>query len=532
MADPEPQVQLPPYEYIELHNTLPFPVSLKNWTLQAGSSTLILGDYILPAGAYALTGPATYGNIPVIPFSGTFSGINNTYALIQLRSPDQELVHKAVYDINMFSEPLKKNGGWAQELQDRKHTCSDYGNRNGSRHPSGGTPGMINSLDTLTGTGPEPEAVYRGFSAPDTLLLYFSAPLHPGRVRKMQVVSGTGNITLKVFPDENDFSLVRVQTKNWSPSTTPETLRIDPVPGCESGTDSKSTIQVRQPSAKVLSGLKWNEILFDPPKDGKPYIEWYNGGSGPVELKNLYACLSDTAIPACNSGVQPVQTSLWLMPGELIAFCTDPGSLGPVYPCADLTHIRRCSKLTMPTLNGGTLGIFSASFEPGEQVYISADLHLPFLNSTDGVALERIQPAYPASEPSNWTSAAGSCHFGSPGAVNSQYMEHFAAEAELQTSVQVFSPDNDGYDDILGISCRLPRPGMLLTLRICDELGREVKTLGHNIPAGEQWQGSWDGSDNQGNKCRIGPYVLILQAFDQEGYTLKARRTVVLASRL
>jgi|GEM_PF-1507218 len=532
MADPDPVVQLPAQEYIELCNTRGYPVLLENWTLHAGTSQLTLGNYTLMSKACALIGPKQYDTLSVIPYSGHFGGISNESAVVRLYDAQQQLIHKALYDVQMFSEAPKKNGGWSQEMLDTGRICSDYGNRDGSRDPRGGTPGMPNSRDTVLPAAALPEAIYRGFEGPDTLLLYFSEAVHPQKIQGMGIRLQGNDMSVKIFPDAYDHTLLRVKIPGLQVGEQVEKLELRNIAPCENNQYTIDTIHIRKPGQQNLHDLKWNEILFDPRNNGKPYIEWINAGAEPIELKNVYSCLSDTQIRLCNNGAQLLNTSLWLHPGEIIAFSTDPFAATAGYSCRDARYIRRVPRLPMPTLSGGTLGIFSPGLEPAELVYADASLHLPFLSSTDGVALERIQPGIPALEAQNWTSAAESCGFGSPGALNSQYMPGFIPEGTLSVSNDIFSPDSDGYEDLLGIRCSLPYPGMVLSLHICDELGRRVKTLCNNTAAGLSWEGTWDGSDTQGEKCAIGPYILIMEAFDAQGNKSRARKTVVLASRL
>ncbi|MGQ3013279.1 MAG: lamin tail domain-containing protein [Flavobacteriales bacterium] len=532
MADPTPVAGLPAEEYIELFNTLDQPLNLENWRLQTGTSQLSFGNYTLMPKSYALAGPKHYDSLPVIPYSGSFNGISNETALVQLFAPQQQLIHRALYDVQMFSEAPKKEGGWSQEMLDYSRVCTDHGNRDGSRDPRGGTPALPNSRDTVLEAPAFPRAVYRGFTEPDTLLLYFSEALHPQHIQAMSLRQHGNVMSVKIIPDSGDYTLLRVKIPGLELTEQPQKLELKNIAGCENNLYTNDSIYIRKPGSADLSGLKWNEILFDPRSDGKPYIEWINAGDEAIELKNVYSCLSDTQIRLCTTGIPLLNTSLWLLPGEIIAFSTDPLSTLREYSCSDARYIRRVAKLPMPTLSGGTLGIFSPGLEAAELVYVNASLQLPFLSSTDGVALERIQPAASALEPGNWTSAAQSCNFGSPGAQNSQYMSGFIPEGTLSLSNDIFSPDSDGYEDLLGIHCTLPQPGMLLSLYICDELGRRVRTLCSNCPSGLSWEGTWDGSNTQGEKCAIGPYVVIMEAFDAQGHKSRARRTVVLASRL
>ncbi|MCB0789861.1 MAG: hypothetical protein KDB75_11185, partial [Flavobacteriales bacterium] len=90
---------------------------------------------------------------------------------------------------------------------------------------------------------------------------------------------------------------------------------------------------------------------------------------------------------------------------------------------------------------------------------------------------------------------------------------------------------NDGYQDLLTIRYRFNEPGFVGTLGIYDLAGREVRRLMENTLLGADGAVSWDGVMEGGEKARVGPYVVVFEAYDLAGNVEKYRGTVTLAHR-
>ena len=82
------------------------------------------------------------------------------------------------------------------------------------------------------------------------------------------------------------------------------------------------------------------------------------------------------------------------------------------------------------------------------------------------------------------------------------------------------------------MSYRFEQPGFTGTLTVFDLAGRPVRELLNNALLGVEGAVSWDGIRDDGSKARIGPYVLVLEAYDLQGEVERIRRTVTLAHRL
>jgi hypothetical protein len=160
------------------------------------------------------------------------------------------------------------------------------------------------------------------------------------------------------------------------------------------------------------------------------------------------------------------------------------------------------------------------------------DLHFELLNATEGVSLERIDPARPSSDNTNWHSASEAVGGATPGYRNSQYSTAADPSSELVIERAIFSPDNDGFEDVLTMSYQLDGPGFVGNIIIYDRSGRETKKLMQNELLGMSGSISWDGITDENEKARIGPYIVVFEVFDLSGNVEAHRNTVVLAHKL
>lgn len=160
------------------------------------------------------------------------------------------------------------------------------------------------------------------------------------------------------------------------------------------------------------------------------------------------------------------------------------------------------------------------------------DMFLPLLNSTDGVSLERINYDRPSDDKTNWHCAAETVGFGTPTYKNSQYSEGIAPADPVSVSPEVFSPDNDGYNDVLNLNYTFDTPGYIATITIYDANGRLVRDLVKSKLLGTSGTFSWEGITNDNEKARIGIYIIYFEIFDVNGNVKHYKKTAVLASKL
>jgi hypothetical protein len=154
------------------------------------------------------------------------------------------------------------------------------------------------------------------------------------------------------------------------------------------------------------------------------------------------------------------------------------------------------------------------------------------IDNNEGVALERIDYNQPTQNPANWHSAATNIGYGTPTYQNSQYRADPPEAGTITVSPAIFSPDNDGIDDVATISYRFPQQGYVCNITVFDADGRPVRSLTHNAICGITGYFRWDGLDDKGRKLPIGVYVVYTEAFNLGGTTKRWKQAITLARRL
>jgi hypothetical protein len=162
----------------------------------------------------------------------------------------------------------------------------------------------------------------------------------------------------------------------------------------------------------------------------------------------------------------------------------------------------------------------------------SDDFHFSLLSNPDGVSLERINPVGVTQSRYNWTSAAASVGYGTPGYSNSQTGAAGDADGTISLSPEIFSPDQDGFEDVLFIRYQFDKPGNVLSIHVLDESGRLVKKLINNAYCGISGEFIWDGGTDNGIMPKIGIYLMVAEWYNEDGTRGRTKKTCVLATRL
>ncbi|MCT4603204.1 MAG: lamin tail domain-containing protein, partial [Marinifilum sp.] len=122
MADENPTNGLPEYEYIELHNTKDYPISVENWKLQIGKKELFLSGDTIQANSYlilcsnsAVDAFTKYGNTLGL---SSFTGLTNAGASLQLKSAKEKIIDEIAYSDTWYKSKDKSDGGWSLERID------------------------------------------------------------------------------------------------------------------------------------------------------------------------------------------------------------------------------------------------------------------------------------------------------------------------------------------------------------------------------------------------------------------------------
>jgi hypothetical protein len=305
------------------------------------------------------------------------------------------------------------------------------------------------------------------------------------------------------------------------------TLTLENATDC--WTNSQALIGQFALTESPLAGeLIVNEILQNPYNGGQDWIELYNNSNKIFNLKNIqFANFDNDTI----SNFKVINENHLLKPGGYAVVGKDSTFVKQYYP---FHGVGTFVYAELPSYNNdsGSVYLYNENQTLLDLVKYSNDWQFPLLDDVDGVSLERLDPNGESSNGMNWHSAAEAVQFGTPGLKNSQYLPvtvngSFSLEGEL------FSPDMDGYLDVMQASYQLAQANCLGSVSIYDERGRLIRTLFKNQLMGTTGTFSWNGVKDDQTKASIGIYVVVFEAFSLDGGLIfSGRKAVTLAGNL
>ncbi|MBL8000343.1 MAG: lamin tail domain-containing protein, partial [Flavobacteriales bacterium] len=532
MADPSPTVGLPDAEFVELYNPGTAAYDLAGWTFTDGSTTATLPAFVLGPGAFCIVVDdalaSLFSAFPNVVVVNTFPSMNNDGDPLELRSAGNTLIDAVTYDLTWYQDAAKALGGWTLEQVDPTTPCSSASNWRASNAAAGGTPSAPNSVFAIVPDNTAPALLSVLVSNATTIELVFSEAMDMGGL-------GAGTYTIdpaiavgSAVPNGADrVVLTLAQPLVVGQLYTITVTGVSDCPGNAIGTVNTASFAL--PEAVQPGDVVINEVLYDPRGSGSDFVELYNRSSRVLSLAGWkLANMSDGVV---GSPITITGASVLLLPGQYILLTEDPANIVAEYP---QSQVDRFLVADLPSYNNGEGSVVLQ--DPGgvqlDRFDYTDDLHFTLLNTTEGVSLERIDPDRPTSDESNWHSAAADAGYATPGFQNSQYSPVTGDGGELSADPAIFSPDNDGYQDVLNLSYRFEEAGYVGTMIVFDLAGRESRKLMDNVLLGTSGAVSWDGILDTGDKARIGPYVVYFEVYDLSGNVKKFRTTVTLAHRL
>ena len=220
-----------------------------------------------------------------------------------------------------------------------------------------------------------------------------------------------------------------------------------------------------------------------------------------------------------------------LLPGEYALLTEDSAATASAYDNRNSTVF---IEMDLPSFSNdsSTVYVLNPDSLILDQFSYDEDMHFELINETEGVSLERISAEASTDDPFNWHSAAETVGWGTPGLENSQNYSAGTSGMFFTVETPVFSPDNDGYEDIGVFSYTMKNAGNIANLFIYDHHGRLMKQLLKNELLGEEGTVSWDGVINNGEKGRVGIYIVYFEVFDLQGNVSAEKKTITLTTRL
>ena len=527
--DPTPVIGLPEVEFIEIYNASSKIFNIGGWKIgDASADGTIANAWLLPGEYKVLTANANDSLFTMTDAVGvtSFPSLNNAGDDVVLKDSYGNILDKLTYTDAWYKDALKKAGGYTLELINPNDPCSDEENWRASDASIGGTPGAQNSVYNISADVEAPNVSLWLALAPNFLEIHFSEGMDSTTLANAIF---TFSPTLTV---QNRFILganPNVMTLQFNETLTPSIVYdvvLSNIGDCwlnYSNVNGKFAL----PDVPLKGEVVINEILQNPLTGGQDWIELYNNSDKIFNLKDWqFANYDNDTIDNFKS----VQENYFLFPRDYAVLGKDSNFVKANYP-ASVPGKFIYSELPSYNNDSGSVYLIFNSEIINKVSYLDA-WHFDLLDNTDGVSLERIDPNGESSSAFNWHSAAEEVGFATPGRRNSQFLPA-VSNGNITLTNDVFSPDNDGYEDVLQVSYDMNEPSLLGKVTIYDERGRIVRKLFSNELLGSTGSFTWDGVNDAQHKASIGVYVLLFEAFSTNGSVIfTTKKAVTLAGKL
>jgi hypothetical protein len=363
----------------------------------------------------------------------------------------------------------------------------------------------------------------------DSLKIEFSEALDATALGGLSLIFSNGLGFMESLDTENPACLWIQTSTSLNPGDS-FTVDIAGLSDCSGNSMSATTLPFMVPELANVGDIIINEVLFNPTSNGQDFVELYNHSDKVVSLEGWF--LANWSDSIANMKEIDLSSAI-LNPGEFLVLSRDSADVKNSYPlAASGVYLNMAS---MPSYNNdsGTVYLLQSDSSVMDRFAYDEDMHFALLNDVDGVSLERLEYSRPSADNDNWHSASEAVGFATPGYENSQLQATTGSIADDVTlEPELFSPDNDGFEDILNINYAFDEAGYVATVMVFDSHGRLVRRLINNELLGTSGTFSWDGITDGREKAQMGAYVLYFEIFNASGVVQKFKKPCVVAGRL
>lgn len=272
-----------------------------------------------------------------------------------------------------------------------------------------------------------------------------------------------------------------------------------------------------------------SEVLANPKTGGVDFVEIYNATDQILDIHGLRIGNVDADGNEGNFKTLG-NAAIYMKPKTYWVLTSNSAILKQGY---SVRYPEQIIEMPMPAYNNdrGSV-VLKTSAVTLERFNYDKGMHLALLQIHDGVSLERVSFVKPVNERGNFRSAAMTVGFATPTERNSQEQDLMLEKNSVSLAARVFSPDADGFEDILEINYRFKEPNQLATVTVYSDKGVLVRRLQRNTSIATVGSFGWDGLDDKGRLSGVGLYIIKFDAFALNGDTESFKQACVLAAKL
>ena len=528
-ADPAPSIGLPNFEFVELKNTSTHSIDLFNWffsdsstTEQISSHYIIQPDsFVIVCASNAVSALQSFGNLVIL---NSLPSLNNDADILSIKDDKGKLIHSVFYNSDWYKNVIKKNGGYSLEMIDTKNPCNGANNWKSSDDVTGGTPGRRNSVDAINPDIISPKLIRIFPTTSNTLKLYFDETISENSILNLtnfNVNQSIGNPTNAAFTDATK-QIVSLTFNQTFRAKTIYLLDVKNITDCSGNLISdKLSFEFGMPEKLEANDILINEILFNPKPYGSDFVEIYNNSNKIIDLQKIFVSNTTTTL-------QPVFDGYLFFPKTYIVITESKENILQNYTTINPDGIIEVASLPSFDDANGKIILYDNTSILIDSLSYSDSWHYPLLHDNEGISLERISFDVKTQDENNWHSAASVVGFATPAYKNSQAVSSQIAITTIDLQPKLFTPDNDGKDDILMINYNLDAAGYSANISVFDAEGNLVKTISSLQTLEQQGFFQWNGTTNENGKALKGIYIINAEFFNTSGKKIILKKDCVL----
>ncbi len=526
-------------EFIELHNRSDKILNIGDITLRDASSAASLPQYFLFPDEYIVITDEDelnlFEEVDTVVGVASMPALNNGGDDLSLHV-GSELIDRVSYTSSWYGND-DKISGWSLECKNPESLCRGEINWSASVDPTGGTPGEINSI--FTPDEPPGQARIKSVQIVSPFGVKFTFDIEMNQDQLMNTLNYVLTPSISVVAAYasilNGEHVLELEFDNMMELGEVYTISFNSeICSCNGQKwDDNYTYSFGRTESPAPGDVRISEILFAPFTGEAEFVEIINTSQKIIDVNDIWLHF----LNADNGFVQRrIEANFQLLPGEYHVITQDKSSILDNYhvPFPDQLHF---FDLPILTNSGGILTLFYFD-DNQDSVFIdngfySIDLYDPLLDRLNGISLERLRLNQDGLQSSNWYSASTQNGGATPTGENSQRVFNPGAEdVRFSLTSPTFSPDGDGYEDVMVLLYEFDEPGFIAQAKIFSYDGVLIKNLLNNESLGTSGQILWSGETNDGERARVGVYYILIKAFQVGGKTIEEKIKVVLARRL
>ncbi len=533
MADPNPPVNLPKQEFIELYNRSLAPINLGGWFLKVrdaekklGNVTLLPGEYLILCKTGAFDEFSSIGKSLAVP---GFPALINSGCTIELKNERGVVIDAVSYSDDWYRNSEKDNGGWSLERIDPNRFCGQSRNWVASVAEDGGTPGAKNSVRAGNPDIEAPYLIWATAISENKIEIKFSEEMDTTVLKQVsnyvvsdgigppgQVIFNSGEVAVLSFAGHFlEDKVYALELKNMN----------DECGNLLTGAHVEIQWVVVKPGDVVI-----NEVLFNPYPDGADFVELVNISQKAIPFYRLFLASRSKELELKQVYTVWASKSSW-QPGSYLLCTPYSAGVSDFYFSECHECFLEMEKFPSYPNKEGDVVLLADSATVIDEFMYSEKMHSIALYDEEGVSLERVAFISETNQPSSWQSAAESAGYATPGYKNSQYLREIPVN-KVVVEPKSFSPNEDGFHDRMYIKYQMGKAGNIANSWIFDSTGRLVYQLMKNEVLGTQGSIKWDGKDETGQMLSLGVYVVLVEVFNTDGQVMKFKDVCILTGIL